>query len=147
MHIKLGILLLDRLELPRRLDRDIPRTRLLPDLLVLAFQTINSQGNSNVQIRTFLEDPCDVGKYSLLNLPVRHNVNRLELIVGIKGTGDFRQVFSCKRLAAGKYQHTQVATQSLSNTVDFLCLHLEFLARTVVQLVGEKAVGAAHIAD
>ena len=87
------------------------------------------------------------GKIRFLNLPVGHDVDRFELVVGVKGPRDFRQVFARKRLATGKNQHAEVAAERFGDALDFVRLHLELLARAVVKLVSEEAVCTAHIAN
>ena len=60
---------------------------------------------------------------------------------------DFRQVFARERLAPGKNQNTQIAAERLRDFFDLVRLHLQLLARTIVELVREEAVRAAHVAD
>ena len=68
-----------------------------------------------------------------------------KFVIRIKSSRDLRQVLTRKRLASSKNQNTEVATQRLRDSFDFMGLHLELLARAVVKLVGEKAMCAAHV--
>src|SRR5258708_40151032 len=108
LHIKTVIFFFDRLKLSRSVDRDVPRSWFLSNFLVLVLQSVNSKSNSHVEIRTFLQDSCDIRKDSLLNLSVGHNVDRFELIVLIERFGNLRQILAGKRFTASKNQHTKV---------------------------------------
>src|SRR6185436_6070597 len=109
--------------------------------------TVDAERNGDVQIRTLLKHTGHVRKDSFLNLPVRHDVNRFELVVGVESARYFRKVLARKRFSAGENQDAQVATQRLRNTFDLVRLHLEFLARTIVELVCKETVRAAHVAN
>src|SRR6267142_2315577 len=147
LYIKPAIFFLDRLQLTCGVNGDIPRTWLLPNLLMLRFQTINAQCDGDVQVRTFLQNPGDIGKNPFVNLPIGHYVDRLELVVLIKRTGDLRQILARERLSAGKDQYTQIAAERFGYLFNLMSLHLELLARPIVQLLREKAMSAAHITD
>src|SRR5205814_2369340 len=57
-----------------------------------------------------------------------------------------RKVFARERLAPGEDEHAEVSAQSLRDATNLVGLHLQLLARAVVQLVREEAVRAAHVA-
>ena len=147
MHVEFRIFLLDRLKLAGGVDGDIPGAGFLANLLVRHFETVNSESDGDVQIRTLFQDASDVGKDSFLNLSVRHDVNRLELVVLVKALRYFRQILARERLAAGKNQDAQIAAQRLRDLFNLVSLHLQLLARTVVQFFCEEAVGTPHVAD
>src|SRR5262249_7995702 len=86
-------------------------------------------------------------KDPLLNLTVRHQVDGFEVVVTKEGIDDFGEIFARERLAAGENQHAEVAAQRLRNAIDFMGLHLKFLARPIVELVGEETMRAAHITN
>jgi hypothetical protein len=113
---------------------------------VLFLQSIDAHRYGDVEVRAFFEDTGDVGKNSLLNLTVRHQVNRFQIVVAIKRVDNLGQVFAGKWLAAGQNQHAQVAAEGLSNAVNLMRLHLEFFAWPIVELVRKETVRAAHVA-
>src|SRR4030095_12529777 len=113
LNIELRIFLLNGLQLTSCVDCDIPRARLLTDLFMLRFWSIDSQGNCNVEIRTLLKNLGYIRKDSLLNLSVRHDVDRFELVVCVESPSYIRQILARKRLAAGKNQNAQVAAKRL----------------------------------
>src|SRR5688500_4116758 len=82
-----------------------------------------------------------------MDLAVRHQINRVKLVVLVERTDDLGQVLSCERLAAGEHEHAEVSAKGLRNTGDLVRLHLQFLTRPVVQLLCKKAVGTSHVAD
>ena len=139
------MLLLNRLQLAGGINCNVPRAWLLPYLLVLIFEPINTKSHCDIEIGAFFQDSSYVRKDSLMNLSVGHDVDRLELIVVIESARDLRQVFARKRLATGENQNPKIPAQRLRDSFDFVGLHLELLARAVVKLVGEKAMCAAHV--
>src|SRR4030095_1125777 len=147
LNIELRIFLLNGLQLTSCVDCDIPRARLLTDLLMLRFWSIDSQGNCNVEIRTLLKNVGYIRKDSLLNLSVRHDVDRFEFVVLIKRSSDARQVLPGEGFTSGQNQHSEISTQGLRNTLDLMCLHLQLFTRAIVQLVREEAMRAAHVAN
>src|SRR2546421_9740507 len=102
LQVETRVLLLHRLQLAGRFDRDRPRTGLLPNLVVLLLQSVDTHCDRHVQVRAFFENARDVRKDSLLNLSVRHQVNRLKIVVSIERTDDLRQVLAREWLAAGQ---------------------------------------------
>src|SRR6185436_18000940 len=100
--------MLHLLERTRRVDRFVPASLFTSDLFVGFLNTIDAERDGDVQIRAFVEDPGHIRKYALMDLSVRHQVNRVKLVVLVKRTNDLRQVLSCERLAAGKNQHAEI---------------------------------------
>src|SRR5258706_247092 len=109
LHVELRIRFLDRLQLACGIDCDVPGTWLLTNLFMRRLNTVDPERNSHVQFGTLFEDASDVRKDSLLNLSVRHDVDRLELVVLVKSLRDFRKVFARERFTAGENQDAQVA--------------------------------------
>jgi hypothetical protein len=114
---------------------------------MLVLQAIDAERNGNVQTRALFEDTRDVGKDSFLNLTVRHDVNRFQLIVLVKGAGDFGKIFPRERFASSENQHTEVSAERLRDALDLMRLHLQFLSRTIVEFIRKKTVCAPHVAD
>ena len=114
---------------------------------MLVLQAIDAERNRHVQTRTLFEDTRDVGKDSFLNLTVRHDVDRFQLIVLVKSAGDFGKIFPRERFAPSENQHPEVAAERLRDALDLMRLHLQFLARTIVEFIREKAMRAPHVAD
>ena len=127
-------------------DRDLPGTGLLTNLVVLFLQAVDTHRDRDVQVGTLFQNARDVGEDSFLNLSVRHQVNRFEIIMTIKRADDFRQVFPSKWLAAGEDQHAEIPAESLRDAINLVRLHLEFLARSIVELIREEAMRATHVA-
>src|SRR5207245_6832609 len=86
------------------------------------------------------------GKDSFLNLTIRHQINRFEIVVPIERADDFRQVFARKWLAARQNQNSEIAAERLRDAINLVRLHLELLAGPIVQFVSEETVRAAHVA-
>src|SRR5262249_16215829 len=95
----------------------------------------------------FLKDALNVRQNPLLNLAVRHQINRFEPVVFVKGARDLRQVLASKRFTAGNDQDAKVCSQCLADTLNFPCVPLKFLARLIVEFVREKTMDASHIAN
>ncbi len=85
----------------------------MSNLLVLFFQAVNAERDRDVQRWALLKNARDVRQNALLNLAVRHQINRFQTIVRVKGANDFRQVFARERLAARYDEHAKIAAQSL----------------------------------
>ncbi len=66
------------------------------------------------------------GKIRWMDLAVRHQVNRIELVVLVKRPDDLRQVLSRERLAAREDQHAEIAAESFRDLGDLVGLHLQF---------------------
>jgi hypothetical protein len=64
----------------------------------------------------------------------------------VEGADDLGQVLARERLAPGEDEHAEVSAQSLRDAVNLVRLHLQLLARPVVQLVRKEAVCATHVA-
>ena len=147
LDVEARVLALDRLQLARGVDGDVPRAGLLADLLVLVFEAVDAEGDRHVQVRALFQNSRHVRDDALLDLPVRHEINRFELVVLVEGADDFRQVLARERFAPGEDEDAEVAAERLGDALNFVRLHLKFLARAVVELVSKEAMRAAHIAN
>src|SRR5262249_26777671 len=147
LNVEPGDFALDRLKSARRINGLIPASDLAANLLVLFFQAVNAERDGDVEPGAFIEDAGDVGDDPLLDAPIRHQVDRFEFVIFIKRADDFGQVFAGERLAARDDQDGQFAAERLADARQLRGGHLQFLARLVVELFGEKAVYAAHVAD
>ena len=141
------LLALHLLQRARGMDRLVPASLFAADLFVRILHPVDPERDRNVQLRTFFHDARDIREDTLVDLAVRHQVNRIELVVLVKRANDLRQVFSRKRLAAGKHKHAEIAAERFRDLGDLIRLHLQLFTRPVVELLGKKAVRAAHIAD
>src|SRR5438132_5444593 len=92
LDIQLLILLLHSLQLTSSIDGDLPRTGLLANLVVLIFQPVDAQRNRHIQVRTLIKKARDVGNNSLLNLSVRHQINRFEVVMSIETADELRKI-------------------------------------------------------
>src|SRR5262245_17438379 len=108
LDIESGIFLLDRLKLSRGVDGDIPASRLLTDLFLIFFQAVDAEGNRHVEFRALLKNARDVRNNPLLNLAVRHQVDRFELVVLVKRSGDLGKILSREGFAAGDDQNAEI---------------------------------------
>ena len=138
-------LFFDRLEFARRINGDVPTALLLPDRFVVFFQAVDSESHRDVQIRAFFQNPGDIRNDSFPNLAVGCDVERSKLVVGPERSRDLRQIRARERLATRENQDAQVATQRFRDPFNIPRRHLQLLARTVVELIGEETMGAAHI--
>ena len=82
-----------------------------------------------------------------MDLAVRHQIDRIELVVLVERANDLGQVFSRERLAAREHQNAEIAAERFGDLGDLVSLHLQLFTRPVVQLLGKKAVRAPHIAN
>src|SRR4029453_4967978 len=109
------------------MDRLVPASLFSANLFVRFFNPVDAEGYGHVKVRTFVKDPCHVGKYSLMDLPVRHQINRVEFFFFVKRTDDLWQVLSREWLATGKDQHAEISAESFRDLCDLVGLHLQFL--------------------
>ena len=110
-------------------------------------QAVDAERDRNVQVRTFVKDARDIGNDPLLNLAVRHQVNRFEPVVLVKSVSDFGKVLSRERFPACNDQDSKVCAKRFADAGYLRCGHLEFLAWLVVQFVRKEAMDATHVAD
>ncbi len=147
LHVEAWIFLFHGLELARRVDDDVPRSGFLANFVMLFSQPVDAESHGDIQLRAFPQDSADIRKDSLLNLAIGCNVDRLEPVVCVKGSRDLRQVLSREWLAAGENQDAKISAKRFGDLFNFARCHLQFLSRTVIELFGEKAVRAAHVAN
>ena len=124
LQVETRVLLLHCLQFARRLDSYRPRPCLLSNFVVLLLQTVDAHSDRDVKVRALFENSCHVRKDALLNLSIRHQVNRFEFVVTIERTYDFRQIFAREGIAPGKDEHAEVPAESFGDTVDLVRLHL-----------------------
>ena len=91
---------------------------LLTDLFVIFLQSVDAQRDRDVQIRALVQDARNVRKDPLLDLTVRHQVDRLEFVVLVKRPRDFRQVLTGERLAAGDDQDAEIGAERFADADD-----------------------------
>src|SRR5216117_1841827 len=147
LYIEPRVLFLDGLKLACGVDDDVPASRLLTDRVEVFLQAVDAKGDRHVQVRTFVQDACDVGNDPLLDLAVRHQVDRFQLVVLVESSRDFGKVLSCKRFAARNDQNAEIGSKRFADARHLRRGHLEFFARFVVQFIREETMNAAHIAD
>src|SRR5262249_9008187 len=147
LYIQPRVLFLDGLELAGGVDDDVPASRLLTDRVVVFLQAVDAEGDRHVQSRTFVQDACDVGNDPLLDLAVRHQVDRFQLVVLMESSRNFGKVLSRKRFTARNDQNAEIGSKRFADTLHLRRGHLEFLARFVVQFISEETMNASHIAD
>src|SRR5687767_4100390 len=111
------------------------------------FRSIDTQRDGDVQVRTLLQDPGDVGKDPLLDLTVRHDVNRFKIVVLVESARDLRKILTSERLATGQDQDAKIAPERFGDAFNLVRLHLKLLAWSIVQFIRKEAMSAAHIAN
>jgi len=114
---------------------------------VILLKPVDAECDGHVELWTLFKNASHVGHDPLLDTTVRHQIDRFEFVVLIEGTDNFRQILACKRLSTCDDQDWQPATQCLADTRQLGSRHLLLLACRIVQLLGEEAVAAPHVAD
>src|SRR5690606_14916555 len=121
LYIELRILFpLHLLQRACCVDRLVPASLFTADLLVGLFHTVDAESYGDVEIRAFIEDTRDVREDPRMDLAVRHQVNRIKLVVLVKRPDDLRQVLTRKRFAAGKDQNAKIAAKRFGDTGDLV---------------------------
>ena len=146
LDVELRVFLLDLLQLSRGIDSDVPASGLLADRFMIFLHAVDAQGHRDVETGTLVQNSRDIRDDALLNLSIRHQIDRFQLVVPAEGPRDFRQVLAGKGFAARDDQYAEIGAQGFADALQIPGGHLEFLALFVVQLVREEAVDAAHVA-
>ena len=91
LNVELRILFfLHLLECSRRVDRLVPASLFAADLFVSFLHPVDTERDADVQVGALVHDPRDIGKYAWVYLAVRHQINRIKLVVLIERTNDLR---------------------------------------------------------
>src|SRR5206468_7220519 len=93
------------------MDRLVPASLFAADLFVSVLYAVDAESNRDVKLWTFLENACHIREYPLMDLAVRHQINRIELVVLIERTHDLGQVLSRKRFTAGENENSEIAAE------------------------------------
>ena len=113
---------------------------------MLFLEAVDAQSHGDVQSGALVEHANHIGDNAPLNLAIGSDVHRFEAIVRVEGARDFRQILAGEWLAAGQNQDAKIAAKRFGDRFNFARFHLKFFARAIIQLLGEKAVSAAHVA-
>ena len=112
------------------------------------FQAVDAERDRDIEIRAFSSRiRVTSGMMRLLDLPVRHEVNRFELVVFVEGPAISGRSLRVKGSPPAMIRTGELTAKRLADSRELVGGHLQLLARLVVEFFGEETMHATHVAD